>query len=167
MIFFTAKLPVRRIIVGLCVIGATVWGVYTLSVNKANDTGVFLKDETGDVMTLSAKGMKTQEDRLNYLESLGWEVNRETAVTKTVQIPKEFNGAYGEYNQLQQKQGFDLSKYKGKKVELTTVNITNYPDVPDNVTANVLVYKNKIIGGDICQETENGFIQGLAEGLDS
>ncbi len=165
MFFFTAKLPVRRIVVGLCVIGAAVLGVWTLSQSQADDAGVFLQEESGEVMSLEAEDMNTQEDRLAYLENLGWQVDRTTAVTREVMIPKEFNGAYEEYNGLQQKQGFDLSKYKGKKVELTTVTVTNHPKAAENVKANVLVYKKRVIGGDICQESDNGFMEGLADNL--
>ena len=165
MFFFTAKLPVRRVLIGLCVIGAAAWGVWTLSQSRAADTGVFLQEARDEVMSLEAKGMKTQEDRLNYLENLGWQVDAATAVTKEVMIPKEFDENYGEYNVLQQKQGFDLTKYQGKKVELTTVTVTNHPKSAENVKANVLVYHNRIIGGDVCQETEDGFIEGLADSL--
>ena len=49
---------------------------------------------------------------------------------------------------------------------LVTFEVLNYKDVPEGVTANILLYKNKVIGGDICLETEEGFIHGLVEGLE-
>ena len=61
---------------------------------------------------------------------------------------------------MQQDCGFDLLKYAGKKVDLTTYKITNWPD-GETVLADVLVYKNKVIGGAIYTAAVDGFMYGL------
>lgn len=58
-------------------------------------------------------------------------------------------------------QGLDLSKYKRKDVTRYTYKITNYPDYDGTVYANILVYRGKVIGGDICSADVNGFVRGF------
>ena len=55
----------------------------------------------------------------------------------------------------------DLSKYKGKTVQRYTYEITNYPDYSGTVYANIIIYKSRVIGGDICSSDVEGFIQGF------
>lgn len=166
MIFITAKLPLKRIIAGICAICVIAGAIIFITGNKEDDTGVFQEEDNGYVVTITAKNIKTQEDKIAYITSLGWEIDEDDIQTKTVLIPKEFNGAYEEYNQMQKDQGFNLEKYKGKKVDLTTFKVKNHPKAEDGVVANILVYKDRVIGGDICLERENGFIHGLTEGLE-
>ena len=63
-----------------------------------------------------------------------------------------------EYNNLQKMQGLDLSKYKRKNVTRYTYKIKNYDGYEGTVYANLLVYRNRIIGGDICSADVNGFV---------
>jgi len=97
-------------------------------------------------------------ERAKFLLSYGWEVSTVPIEVVEVTIPTEFNEVYEKYNQLQISQGFDLSGYKGKAVTRYTYSIINYPDGIENVRANVLVYKNKVIGGDICTLDIKGFM---------
>ena len=39
--------------------------------------------------------------------------------------------------------------------------MTNYPDYEGTVYANVLVYRNRVIGGDICSADVSGFVHGF------
>ena len=57
---------------------------------------------------------ETNEERLEYLSSFGWQVEQEPAETREVMIPKEFNDVYQNYNAMQQAQGFDLLPYAGQ-----------------------------------------------------
>ena len=45
-----------------------------------------------------------------------------------------------------------------------TYEITNYPDYKGTVYANLIVYRDRIIGGDICTADVNGFIHGFEKG---
>ena len=105
--------------------------------------------------------ISSNEDRINFLKQFSWEVKPEPVETAEVVIPKEFDAVYTAYNRLQEKQGLNLEKYKNKTVARYTYEITNYPDYEGVVYANILIYKNKVIGGDICTADVNGFVHGF------
>lgn len=86
----------------------------------------------------------TYESRVAYLKILGYEVKEETAIKETV-IPGEFKGVYEEYNLLQKKSGFDLSRYKTQVCTVYTYSLSGI----DTKVANLIVCGGKIIGGDI------------------
>jgi hypothetical protein len=65
------------------------------------------------------------------------------------------------YNEIQKRQGLDLSKYKKKNVMRYTYEVKNYKDYDGTVYANIIVYRNKVIGGDICSADVTGFIHGF------
>lgn len=103
--------------------------------------------------------IKTNEDRINFLAQFGWQVENEPLEEETVKIPKEFDDVLNSYNKIQKHQGLDLNKYSGKEVQRYTYKVTNYPEYTGTVTANVLVYRNQVIGGDICSSDVDGFIR--------
>ncbi len=105
---------------------------------------------------------KTNEQRISYLNSFGWEVSADPVEVMDVAIPSEFDASYENYNELQQQQGFDLSKLKGKKVTRYTYTISNYPSAAEEtVYANVLVLDNDIVGGDVSSVALGGFMHTL------
>lgn len=106
-------------------------------------------------------GIKTDEDRLNLIASLGWEVKAQPIEEEKVAIPSEFDRVLSEYNLLQQKQGLDLAKYKRKKATRYTYEVTNYTEWDGPVYLTLLVCRNRVIGGDICSADANGFVTGL------
>lgn len=105
--------------------------------------------------------MKDEKERQSFLKEMGWEVSEEYTECKVVIIPAEFNEVYEKYNDLQKKQGFDLSKYKGKTVEIYTYEVRNYPDHEKNIVCNLMVYEDVLIGGDVSCIEIDGFMQGL------
>lgn len=105
--------------------------------------------------------VKSAEDRIEFLRQFGWEVDATPIEEAEVTIPAEFDKVYQSYNELQKKQGFDLTKYLKKNVMRYTYKITNYPDYDGDVYVSILVYKKKVIGGDVCSADVNGFIHGL------
>jgi len=104
---------------------------------------------------------KTNQDRLNFITSFGWEVQEEPVEILEVIIPKEFDEVYKEYNNIQRAQGYNLEDHAGKRCKRYSYEITNYPGTDQPVRFNVLVLRNKIIGGDISSLDENGFIHGF------
>ncbi|MBQ2765788.1 MAG: DUF4830 domain-containing protein [Clostridia bacterium] len=110
--------------------------------------------------------IKSAEDRIEFLRQFGWEVDAAPVEEVEVTIPAEFDKVYQNYNELQKKQGFDLTKYLKKDVMRYTYRITNYPDYEGEVYVNFLVYKNKVIGGDVCSADANGFIHGLDRNIE-
>ena len=115
---------------------------------------------TGEV-TISYEKIKTNEDRINFLRQFGWEVTDEPVEVREIIIPAEFDKVLGTYNELQRSQGLDLAKYKNKTVTRYTYAVTNYPDYDGVVYANVIVYRKRVIGGDICSADRSGFVLGL------
>lgn len=105
--------------------------------------------------------IKTDDNRQDFLRQFGWETGEVTVEEVEVQIPADFDKVMNAYNEIQKAQGLDLSKYKGKTVQRYTYEITNYPDYDGTVYANIIIYKDRVIGGDICSSDVKGFIQGL------
>lgn len=102
------------------------------------------------------KNGETNTDRLDYLYSLGLDVDPTPSIENIV-IPFEFSDVYNEYNKLQIKSGFNLEIYRGKEVCKYTYNLTE-----DEFTfVNLLVFDGMVIGGDVCNVRLNGFIKPL------
>ncbi len=103
----------------------------------------------------------SQEDgRRAYLQELGYEPDKAEPQVREILIPTEFDEAFSSYNALQQENGMDLTAYRGKRVKCWTYKVTNYPG-EDTVVANLYVYKDKVVGGDISSTAQNGFSHGL------
>ena len=107
--------------------------------------------------------IRTDEDRKNFLAQYGYTVEAEPLESVEVRIPKEFDKVFAAYNALQKNEGLDLGRYKGKTVMRYTYKVTNYEGYGDPVYASLLVYKNKIIGGDVCSADPAGFAHGLTK----
>ena len=112
--------------------------------------------------TINYEKIKTNADRKDFLSQFGWEVKKEAVEEIEVRIPADFDKVMNAYNEVQKAQGLDLSKYKGKTATRYTYEITNYPDYEGTVFANIIVYKNRVIGGDVCSSDVAGFIHGFA-----
>lgn len=104
---------------------------------------------------------KTNEQRVEFIASFGWEAATEPIEVMEVIIPKEFDDTYKEYNSIQKMQGCDLSSYAGKRCKRYSYEVTNYPGQIENVRINLLVYNNKIVGGDVCSMEASGFMHGF------
>lgn len=103
----------------------------------------------------------TNEQRLSFLQSFGWQTDQEPAETREVMIPQKFNDVYTTYNVMQKAQGFDLKPYAGEICTQYKYKINNYPNEPE-VYATLLVYGDLIIGGDVACAEANGFMHGFA-----
>ena len=105
--------------------------------------------------------VKNAADAVEFLSQFGWEVTAEPIETKTVTVPSEFDKVFSAYNEIQKSQGLNLLRFRGKEVTRYTFSITNYPDYNGTVYANILVYRNRVIGGDICSADIAGFVHGF------
>lgn len=153
MMIVTAKLSKSKLLtVALLILAAVVCIVLLASSSDASEpTSASLHDPAA----------KTNADRIAFLASYGWEVEEEPVQTQEVQIPKEFPDVLTRYNEIQTAQGFDLKKQAGKQIKRYVYRVTNYPDTDEEVLATLLVYKNKVIGGDICSSAQDGFLHGF------
>jgi len=110
---------------------------------------------------INYKNIKTNEDRINFLKQYGWEVNPEPVETVEIIIPKEFDAVYKKYNEVQKAQFLNLEKYRNKAVKRYTYEVCGYPGYTGRVYANLLIFSDKVIGGDICSAELNGFMHGF------
>ncbi|MCI8478612.1 MAG: DUF4830 domain-containing protein [Oscillospiraceae bacterium] len=153
MFIFTAKVSRRRLLAGAAA-AAFLCGaiVVAASLLQGKDTVV----STGGTAKL-----RSDEDRVAYLEQYGWQVIPEPVSVEELIIPEEFDETYSQYLELQNSQGFDLSQLKGKRVKRYTYEITNYPTGETGVLAGLLIYRNAVVGGDVLSSDLGGFIHGL------
>ena len=159
MIVYATKVTVKKAIAGVLVIGAVVWGVAALSPRAAETVSAQNATQSTD---LSGK-LKTNEQRVALLESLGWKVNPEPRSEREVQIPKTFDDNYQAYNAIQLGQGLDLTPYQGKRATLYTYELTEYPTGAQGVTANLLIRRGRLIAADISAAEADGFVHGITE----
>lgn len=157
MIVYATKLTIRKAAIGLAVLGGILWGITALA-PKAAQAVVAQLDST----SISQK-LKDNAARVEYLHGFGWTVDETPVVEMEVQIPKEFDSAYQSYNAIQLQQGLDLTRYCGKRAMLYTYKVTDYPTKEADVTASLLLYKNRVIAADISSSNAEGFTHGLTE----
>lgn len=154
MFIFTTRLTRRKLFICIGIAAVLICGVAMLvsSYNRAEATGVNLP---------ARKNIKTLEDRIGFLSAYGWQTDGSSEMSQEVIIPKEFDSVFEEYNNMQKEQGFDLSKYKGKRVMRYVYLIKNHPENREIVYAGVLIYKNTVIGGDVQCPEMDGFMHGF------
>lgn len=102
-----------------------------------------------------------EASRISFIKSLGWEVIEGSCEVKKVTIPSDFDKIYTQYNEIQKKQGLDLSKYKRKSVMKYTYEVQNFEKWQGKVYLTMLIYNDRIVAGDISSAIENGFICGF------
>lgn len=105
-------------------------------------------------------GMKTNGDRVAFIEGLGVMVKDDPASEEIFSAPESFDRVLAGYNEIQKEQGLDLTKYVGKRITHYAYEVENY-DYDGKVYANLLVYKNRIIGCDISSADGTGFVTPL------
>jgi len=156
MFVITAKLTKKKLIAAVVACGLLLCGLVLLMANRepAAAQEAFGSDS-------AVQRVKNNADRILFLSAMGWETGAQETQAKEVRIPDTFNESMTSYNQLQQQQGFDLEKYKGERVMRYTYEILNHDSAKEGVFADLLIYKNQIIGGDVHNNEPNGFIQGL------
>ncbi len=161
MLVVTAKLSRKKLITGIIAAGIVMFAIVLVKGGENIDVSKFVNARQEN--NINAENIETPADRIRVLESLGWQVKEEPLEFMEVQIPEEFDEVYSEYNEIQIKQGMDLKKYAGKRAMRYSYQITNYPTGEAGIIANILVYKNKLIGGDVCSPQLNGFMHGLSK----
>ena len=114
-----------------------------------------------DTKSYNYDKIKGESDVAGFLNQFGWSVDMASVKKEEVTLPDEFDKVLTGYNEIQRAQGLDLSKYKKKRITRYTFEVTNYNGYEGKVLANVLVYRNKVIGGDICSADVTGFVHGF------
>lgn len=149
MFIWTAKLNKRKIVLTLAAVICAAAAAATLLGSRGEAVSA----------AVSPKGIKTEEDRVAYLQEWGWQVSPQATLVEELELPEEFGPEYTQYIELQTGQGFDLTKYAGKRVRRYTYEVLNYPTGESGVMAHLLICKNRVVGGEVLG---GAFLHGLA-----
>ena len=159
MFIVTAKIP--RHLLKLCGVLA-VLGLCIVSLLPSFSALFPAVQEASAISAPSPKGRRSNEARIDYLAAYGWDVSPEPVAVQELLIPTEMDESYQEYLTLQTQQGFELEKYAGKRLKRYTYEVYNYPSGESGVQANLLLYRNTVVGGEILSPRLDGFLHGLA-----
>lgn len=151
MFIVSAKFSPKKAIAAVVVCGIVLILVILLTASRKD------RSAPGEELICAA----TEEERAEYLRSLGWEITPSPVETLEFVLPQPLNESYEEYNALQKEQGFDLTPYAGMQVKRYSYQILNYPGHPDDVQADLYLCGDVIIGGDVLYCGEGGFVAGL------
>jgi len=111
---------------------------------------------------VSYEGMNTDEARLEFIRRFGIKVDESSLESEMFTMPDNFDRVILGYNELQKRQGLDLSKYAKKRVTRYTYRVTNY-NADGEVYANLFVYRSKIVACDLSSADPEGFVIPLTE----
>lgn len=156
MLIVTAKMPKRKLTLGVAAAALLCCCAIALNFGHA------LSREASAPASPNPKGVRSNQDRIDYLSAYGWQVSPEPVATQELLIRKEMDDSYTEYLALQTGQGFDLQKYAGKRVKRYTYEVLNYPTGEAGVQVNLLICKNTVVGGEVLSPQLDGFLHGLA-----
>ncbi len=102
-------------------------------------------------------GIKSKDDRIAFIHDLGIEIDPSTEESVAFRMPENFDRVILGYNELQKRQGLDLSKYKNKRVTRYTYKVTNY-NYDGDVYANLFVHRGRIVACDLSSANPDGFV---------
>ena len=153
MIICTVKAASLRFLAVLLLAGGVLVGL-TVYGNAAVGTGT-----TGEIRY---ENVRSESDRRAFLGAFGFEVTTDAQSTAEFKLPKALDAVLLGYNEIQKEQGLDLSQYTGKTVTRYTYEITDYKDYDGKVYANLIIYRNRVIGADLTGVGAEGFVQPLA-----
>lgn len=145
MVIWTARFSKKaKAVLVVIVLGLIAAAVILLAGGQDSGTGTEIR-------------LSSNEERVAYLQSLGWTVEPEPVETLQFLLPEELSEPYLTYNQLQEEQGFDLSSCCGKQVSRYTYTVTNYPGRAEGVQANLYICEEAPVAGDILCPGADGF----------
>lgn len=153
MFIWTARIRPKRLLAAALALVLLAGGVYVFA--QPDDTSA------AATPAMETQHVKSNDDRLDFLARCGWQVQEEPLAMEEMLIPNEFDASYDQYLALQSGQGFDLTKYCGKRVKRYAYQITNYPSGEEGVQVGILIYKDQVIGGEVLSPALDGFIHGL------
>ena len=112
---------------------------------------------SSDGTGINYSGIKTKEDRVAFIEQFGIKIDEGSEKEESFKMPDSFDRVILGYNELQKKQGLDLSKYAKKRVTRYSYRVTNY-NSDGEVYANLFVYRGKIVACDVSSLSPDGFV---------
>ena len=159
MFIYSLKASTIKFFAVVCVALATLITLIAFIPVAATDNTL----EASKNADIDYSGIKTNEDRLEFISQFGIQVAGEAKEEKVFTVPENFDRIIAGYNEIQKEQGLDLAKYKNKKVTRYTYETTGYEDYEGPVSINLIVYRNKIIACDISSQAPDGFVLPLVK----
>ena len=144
--FFSVIALTLVLLTGLLIVGSKVGG----SVSASSDTVDF-------------SNVKTNDDRLEFISQFGIAAKEAPTETVDFRVPESFDKVISGYNEIQKKQGLDLSKYKNKRVTRYTYEASGYEGSAETVFVNIIVYRNTVIACDVSSTDPEGFVAPLVK----
>ena len=141
----------------LVLLSATIGGVYLVSKREA------LPASTQNGISLCAD---SDEERQAFFSQFDLTVDPESEEVREVVIPDPLDDVYETYNALQKQQGFDLTKYCGKRVKSRSYAVVGAadPSIDGSWRVNLRVYRGKVSAADLAQPALNGTMRPLIPG---
>lgn len=138
MLTVALKADKKKLIAGLFIVIIALAVVIMMTVSSK--TGYTVHTQSGKSYNTKAEDTKQIDGFLSQflLKSDG------LVSKQQITIPIEFNKAYESYNQLQIKQGLDLSRYKGFNCVLCVYDLKDSDDY-----ISLLIYEDRVVGGHI------------------
>ena len=156
MLIVTAKLPRRKLAFGAAAAALLCCAALVLNLVPAGY-------RAAPANIPSSRGIRTNTDRVAYLNGCGWQVMEEPLAVEEIRIPEEMDESYRRYLELQAAQGFDLERYAGRRIRRYTYEVTNYPTGESGVQANLMLYRTTVVGGEVLSPRMDGFVHGLID----
>ncbi len=157
MISVNAKRLVLCGAAAVLLLSATIGGVYLVAkrntVPASTQSGIDLRADT-------------EQQRTAFFSQFELTVDPESEEVREVIIPSPLDDVYETYNALQVKQGFDLSRYCGKRAKSRSYTVLSAADpaIDGSWRVNILVYQGKVIAADLAQPALDGSMRALIPG---
>ena len=100
----------------------------------------------------------------SFFNGYGFSLSEKLLESEPVTLPATMTDVYANYNKLQKQAGLDLTPYLGKTVRRYTYQVVHSPQgKTENLRANALVYKNRVIAADVMTVNLDGFMLSPAD----
>ena len=106
--------------------------------------------------------VRTKEERIDFLKQFGIEVKEESEQSENFTVSESLDRVLLSYNELQKKQGLDLSKYTGKRLVRYTYEVTNC-ERDGAVYVNLFISRGRVVAGDVSGEGDTPFVIALCD----
>ena len=157
MFIFSVRASSVKFVAALILALAVTVGILALGGREA----VFASAKTEDGISFAE--VQSKEERIAFLRAFGIEVNPESEAADDFTMPEDFDRVLLGYNEIQKRQGLDLSKYAKKKVSRYSYEVLNCTESDQPVIANMLVWKGRVIACDYSSASPDGFVRPLSE----
>ena len=138
-VFTFNKQGIKKVLVVAACLALLAVSAYTVSTAISNA-------KTKSANASSDIKVATTTDMQVFLAGYGVEIDVETGKVEQGKVPRKFDESFTAFNSVIVQGGFDLAKYKNKKIEKWSFEAPSHNNADKKAYAVVLVYKQKVIG---------------------